>query len=459
MYKLYHKSDTLRFQGSSTGLSNCLKSDISEWFNYQKEAYDKLLKKDFESKNLIEETQTETGLEDPNQTTIIEIQDENNKRRADVDDYFYNIFHNNASDTENYINMSEKSYLFEILENPDNFSEDEKKYLSENTYMTLTFSNINIAQDTLEKCFNIELKRRAEFSLKLETKAVGFRVTLADETVLRNEVIDDEILKSKNIDPLKEYIFIENLDPESVHGATIEIEYEVSITNLSEIDRFFVSYLEMISYLPDGLFLNNASTLISNPKKTNADMGWTADTIKKYINKDEKNYYVVHNEENLKNRNIASFANQISIPPKNETRTTRFVLSNSIDNIDDIDYNAKDFVEVIGYNNTRNRRMELKSDTPNEDYTVSAVAKKPDILEEQAYYITPGNTAQKYSFVGIYPGDAKGPDSDADKNSEYVLPPTGVKRNNNVNYYIITIITITTITFIIIIYRKSKKRK
>ena len=125
------------------------------------------------------------------------------------------------------------------------------------------------------------------------------------------------------------------------------------------------------------------------------------------------------------------FLNGFQVDAQSEYQT-KFVASAYIGDIDQIKYDKLDVVEVIGYRNTRNRRMESKIEDGVE-YT--------NIL---------GETATKPGFRGIFPGDGvkTDPDYAMDSNKEFIIPPTGQEENNKLT----TILILLTMTAISISY-------
>lgn len=398
LYELYHDADKMVFKENAKDLVNCMTEDIQSWIE------EKITEFENNSKNSRNYNELQDLYPDEFYETERGWEDEN--RRDLVDGYFSRGFHNNVTTAGD--NISEKLYLFKALENIEDVSEDDIKELSEHTYMTITLDDINIEDTTTEETINLRLKRRKEFSLRISNKAIGLKVTLNTGRVLHNEVIDDDDI----------HIFLESLDPEFVHGALIEIEYKVTVENLSKgID---CTYLELASYLPNGLLLSTYQPLISNPKTTNYDNGWRLAKKSNLV----KSGYITHNNFDLLNRHIATFSKNIALKG-GETYTTNFVVSCCIDDLDNINYYNKDVVEIIGYKNSKNRRMEFKNEIPEEYTSISGISQ------------------YKKTFYGIYPGDGKPDDPDyaLDLNSEFVIPPTG-KINN---------IYITIIYFIVIL--------
>ena len=412
MYQIFKNSEKLFIKTSAEELSNCMNNEIVGWINEKITQEYKIHLNNYDN--------PEIGLE-------------NEDRRNKVDSYFDSIFHNKASSSLE--NLAENSYLFNVLNNINSISEDEAKKLSKNTYMTVTYDNIEITRNTVEKRFTTRLKRRSEFSLEVSTKAVGLKVVLSNGYVLSEQLNTDD-----NI-----HIFNEFLDSELEHGALVEIEYQVKIKNNSP--NIACNYLELASYLPYGLSISDTETLISNPEVSNSSTGWKIGEIKKL----KDSGYIVHNDKDLNERKLATFYSNVYIEP-GESYTTNFVASKIINDVDDINYNCKQIVEIMGYSNSKNRRME-KVKPYEEQYTTI----RGETAYRKAYNgIFPGNGNTKIETINTGSGtkDLYEPDYAENIDLAIVYPPTGKKFNN---YIIILPFTIIGLCAFIIIITKKKK--
>lgn len=449
IYELYKDySDKLVFHSSADSLSNCMSNTIKSWIDEEISEYEANPKhnQNHEDLDSIEiktndESEPECGWEDED-------------RRKKVDSYFSDTFHNNTSTDSN--DLSGQSYLFKIIDDPDSFSNKQVKNFSNHTKMYIVFDVI-IDKTTQKEVFNICLKRRNEFSLKVANRVVQAKLTLNTGQVVYSDCnyssldFDDENHKP--------YIFKKEIDSELLHGALIELEYEITIKNLSP--NIECTYLDLISYLPPGLYFSENSQLLSNSQYTNYDTGWNIEEKEDLI----KLGYLDHSDSDLINRHyIITFSHPLGendLLPQ-DTYTTKFVLSTYITNVEDFalynnSNNDKDIVEIFGYRNKKNRRMEYKN-KETEKYTSVITKIEAETPEEEDIYVG-GETNYRATYTSVYPGNGKEaePDYAMDYNDECVIPVTGAKPNYT-NHNIIAIIIILS-SILIIIKPKIKLKK
>ena len=422
LYELYAiKEDNIRmvFKETANDLANCMTQNIKTWIE------EKIIEFNDNGGNTKKFDDLDWSIDDSSAEPECGWEDE--ERRSLVDYYFSDVFRSNSAET--YDNMTGQSYLFRILDDAEYMNyiktnaPDELKNFSEHTYMTLTLPLINISRFTTDETINIKLKRRNRFTLLVSNKAIHVRVTLSTGQV----VYKDVDINADDPDSIK--LFFRDIDPELMHGAFIEIEYKVSIKNLSQ--GINCTYLELASYLPSGLYLSENDSLISYSDITNYDTGWAIASKNDLIDRG----YITHKNADLLNRYIATYSSKILLKPGDE-HTTHFVLSTYVTDIEHITFDDKNVVEIIGYKNQKNRRME----------TVKTEEK-----------VIAGN-AEKISYLtGVYPGDgdADDPDYAMDKNSESIIPPTGSSNNIPQQYIIYAIIILSSIAVIIIIKLKK----
>ena len=462
IYELYKDySDKMTYQSSAEDLSHCMTENIKSWIEEKFDEYNDSKHNnshDYESlveTKLNDDSHPECGWEDEN-------------RRETVDSYFIDTFHNNTSN--NSENLSAQSYLFKILDDPDSFSNKTVKNFSDHTYMTITF-DLPIIRETKNEVINLCLKRRNEFSLRVSNKVVEAKITLntgqvvySDYDYYSNPDFDDPNNKTK------QYIFKKEIDSELLHGALIELEYQISIENLSP--NIECTYLDLVSYLPPGLYFSENSELLSDSRYTNYDTGWTLDEKTDLLELGYLDHSDVINPHTglvdpdyLVNRHyIITFSHPLkedALLPQN-TYTTNFVLSTYITNVEDFAlYNNsntdKDIVEIFGYRNTKNRRMEYKN-KDQEEYTSVMTKIEAQTPEEEDIYIG-GETNYRATYTSIYPGDGKAdaPDYAMDYNFECVTPVTGDKPNYTNHIIFAVIIILSSILIIIKIRLKFKK--
>ena len=426
LYAIKNENNRMVFKEKANDLAACMTGSIKSWIEEKIEEFENNGSNTNNHDNLtifkpIDDGEPERGWE-------------NETRRYEVDSYFSDIFHNNTSTDPT--NLSAQSYLFKTLDNINSVSEDELKNFSNNTYMIVIF-DITIQKSTTVETFNLCLKRRNEFSLKVSNKVIAAKVTLNT-----GQVVYKKFDESYNYDDInrKPYLFFKDIDSELLHGALIELEYRVYIENLSP--NIACTYLDLVSYLPPGLYFSENSQLLSNKYSTNYDTGWNLDEKSDLL----KLGYLVHDDTTLINRNyIITYSHPVNIAPR-DSFETNFVLSTYITNVDDFALyrepnEDKDIVEIFGYRNSKNRRMEFRN---GED-------------KEETYTTVAGETAKRATFTSVYPGDGDptAPDYSLDYNYEGINPVTGKKQNYTI--YVIYLIIIILSNILIILKIKLKK--
>lgn len=403
-------SSVLAFRKSGDELADCITDYLPNWII-----------------QMVEEIREQIG----NVEQVFDVQYggqvgiEDEDRRSIVDSSFSNVFHYN-----NAINSSDiagRMRLFKALDDSSGFTDKELSEFSEATYMTVTYKDFVVKEETKIANLNLRLKRREPFNMQVSTKAVAMRITLSDGTVLVNDINDSESF----------HMFYTSLDEDLVRGSTVEIEYKVSVTNNS--NTMACTQLQLLSYLPEGLTINSHQELLSNPKKTNYSNGWhltDKDVLYKNGTISDELY-----ESDLMNRSIAMFYGDtnsgVNIKP-HQTFVTRFVTSMCIGEAYQIEYNHLNAVEIAGYRNTQYRRME--------DYSTDLQTNKQGATK-----------AFNSGYISVYPGDGKADDIDyaTDTNKEFVLPPTGSK-----NYYpvhILIIMALISLSLYFIIKKQALK--
>jgi len=144
-----------------------------------------------------------------------------------------------------------------------------------NVIMTATTDKFTILPDVIDvinpansytdpKVYaNLGLLKREEFEIKLNKKVDAVRFTLADGTKYTDE---------KNyLNPMHKLIIV---DEELMHGATIEIEYVITVEDLKALNCTGVKILDYLDYDNNTMVYNSSAKLITDPSKTNADFGW-----------------------------------------------------------------------------------------------------------------------------------------------------------------------------------------
>lgn len=132
---------------------------------------------------------------------------------------------------------------------------------------------------------NLVLEKRSEFKLSLEKKVTGLRVTLADGTILKED-IRTEFTNLSNTTMLTYPVI---MDDEIMHGAKLELEFTIRITNLSSTNIQTGKEIAIIDYIDtqaNNLQYSANTKLLSEPNKTNDYYLW------KSVNKS----YLANNE-------------------------------------------------------------------------------------------------------------------------------------------------------------------
>ena len=374
-------STKLVFKKTGSELANFMTNYIPTW------VIEKIIELRVEYEESFEkpefEYNVENAIEDP-------------ARRNEVDGFYNRLFHYKHSSCED--DMAGLTYLFQSIEDSSNFTQKELEYFSEHTYMTASYTDLNLTKSRVITDLNFKLKRRQPFKMEVETRAVAFKITLSDGTIIKHEIHNEKDF----------HIFYTSLDNIISLGSVVEIEYEVTIKNTSEsID---CSQLELIAYLPREMTLESITPLITQPRTTNYDNGW------QIANKEElyEAGYIsdsVYNNNELACRDMAVFfldsTNGLTLEAQNEF-VTHFVASVCIGDAEQIPSNSIEDVEILGYTNSKNKRMEF-------------VYKEPEYLDYSSKMIL------KSHFLSLYPGDGikEHVDFAEDTNREFIFPATG----------------------------------
>ena len=326
---------------------------------------------------------------------------EDTDRRNKVDKYFSYTFRYNDRSSLN--DTSGKTYLFKCLDRTNDLSQNELNYFSNHTYMTVTYHNIVVNENTKLTKLNLKLKRRDPFLIDISVKAVALKITLSDRTELYREINSNDDF----------HIFYTPLDEDLAHGSLVEIEYEVTINNNSK--SAVCTHLELLSYLPTDLTLANNQKLITNSRRTNSKNGWYLINRNDLDELYEKGFISegLHNDSDLMSRKVAKISLDYSkgffINPQTNYKTN-FVASICLSDANQMTFDTIDYVEVLGYENNKYRRMESVEDV----VSINAAT---------------GDASSSEAISSIYPGDGKRDDVDfaEDTNKELIVPPTGTK--------------------------------
>jgi len=224
---------------------------------------------------------------------------------------------------------------------------------------------------------NLGLIKREEFEIKLNKRVDSVRFTLADGTVYADE---------KNYsNPMHKLIII---DEELMHGATIEIEYVITIQNLKSLNCTGVKILDYLDYNNNVMTYNSGAKLITDPNKTNADFGWQIKT------KNELDG-VVQNKSMLKESGQYVVSDYLENDITKELRLVVSLVISTSSEADELAY--ENSAEIIEYKNSIGRRITDLSVIPGNHNPEEITALENDTGIAQRVIIMPplgGNTGK-----------------------------------------------------------------
>lgn len=368
---------------------------------------------------------------------------EDAERRAKVDSYFKNKFYYNHPTDEN--DMAGQSILLKEIDEPSDISKIKK--LSEHTYMTANAGPYRIDSPDIPEDYVIvhedidsngdeytyrEIHKYIATGYSDQNMILARRPSITFNTTititdLRIVLSTGEVLSKRNEKVGSTSFLMENIDPDIAHGATLELEYTISVKNDSSLQ---CNHLELITYLPDNLMYADKGVLISNPELTNHEMGWAEVDLETefnngYISKDTLNKYDGREVIKLIRDNGGKGKDGFFIPPGREF-TTKVMVSKVMDtNLVAIKNQAD--AEVLGYITNNNRRA---------TYNIKGAV---DVVK------------------GEFPANMNEPDFSASTNQVAILPPTGSDNYNVIK--ILTIVLSTTMLLAVGIIIKIKKIK
>lgn len=383
---------------------------------------------------------------------------EDKDRRKTVDDYFNGTFYYNSEDgiktslfkqIDEYNSLDEAKELsnltymiveggknYQITKNPHYDGYREEKKWEENVIDPSTGEEhivehveAEIWKSSEYSNQNLILKQRPTMHLSLNVTATGLKIVLNDGHVYYDETRE----------VMSDMVLIKSLAEELAHGATIEVEYTISIRNNSSIQ---CNYLELIDYLPEGFLYSENTELITEDGIYNKNLGWQLVSLQEL---NEKGFITNSTYRKYRDRrsvkivldNAGQGENGFYISPGGNYEI-KLVASRIIGQMSDTDLLNDDgknpnAVEILGYRNNSNRRM--------------AKAMTEEVLSG-------GRTSFISWIKGMFPGDGMDEDfTDKTTNSAKVVPPTG-KEINIVKIMIIGIILLV----IMIIYKKTHKK-
>ena len=354
---------------------------------------------------------------------------EDAERRKTVDNNFQTFTYNNTipfkqinsynatnEDISQAVDLSKKTwmrvvggtYKIESMPSPDT----EYKYDDDGELIQI-IKHVEASYDNQ----NIILARRPALSLIITTTTTGMQISLADHSILTEEVMDVE----------EDLPLIFYMDNEISHGATVKLEYTIRIKNDSSIQ---CNYLELVNHLPVG-FIFSQDTINITELKTNKDYGWEQTDLQSlydsgYVSLETLNQYKNRVTLKITLDNNGQGENGFYIPPGGEY-DLKLTVSQVMSSLANLEVPLEDVSEVLAYENNSNRRM--------------AYLNKSNI-----------NNIKRLELIGVYPGDSIDQDFSITTNRAFILPPTGI---NTIIVFLILIILV----LIIIIFNKVKRKK
>lgn len=379
-----------------------------------------------ESSEFIKGSDVIVGLEDAN-------------RRKEVDSKYETFYYKNT-------------IPFNLINNYTGSNTDKAlaKELSGNTYMvvkcgTYTISNVPNTEYEYDENGNVKkityhkgepakqyvtLAQRPALSLVTKVTATGLKIKLADGQILP--------IETKQVG--EEQPMIKYMDEEIMHGATVQIEYTISVKNDSNVQ---CNYLEIINHNPNSYFYESDTQLITE-EGTNAKYNWSKRSLEElcdygYVSEYTLSTYLYSETIVSKWDNAGQGANGFYISPGGE-KIIKLVVSKVVGDLDNAAPDFDNVCEVLVYKSNANRRMAY------------VVPKQLGMHN--------GKAIQGKSLIGVYPGNSEEQDCSQATNRVIIIPPTGENINKVIiiNYTIILIIVLITIILLIIIKKKLKGR-
>ena len=387
--------------------------------------------------------------------------------------------------------LSEKTYMYTYTTSPyeinnlkskDNITDDEGRvigtqYVMENgdviNQYTVNgkkgFDSIQLNKEYTNQ--NLMLILRKHANLNLEKKVTGYRLTLANGTVVKQEfsqnikriqdIQSGEIWKVENI---RNYTgqggYQVEIDTELIQSAKLEIEYTIRIKNISHIA---VTNFEIIDYLPNNLSFEEDTKLLTEDA-TNKDFGW------RYKAENITTKLSDMNENIIKKDNLTS----------NEERYIKVVLSKILAPTNN-DSHFKNYTEIYSYSNADGRMMGktisgaydqndniiIGKDYNEKDEFVIKKAEGFNVSQVKRYInkiirIVPNNLIEDLvqeaeNYIYINQPFIERTDS-AESLAITVTPPTGID-GYRVKGYIILVIKLISISLLIFLGIKISKKQ
>lgn len=265
----------------------------------------------------------------------------NGVSRNEAEEYILN------SCTENAERRTEINNYFSIIDNKKTLELNGTDYT--NVVMTAQTDKFTVLPDVIDvvnpgnsytdpKVFaNLGLLKREEFEIKLNKRVDAIKFTLADGTVFIDE--------NNYSNPMHKLIII---DEELMHGATIQIEYVITIENLKALNCTGVKILDYLDYNNNTMTYNGSAKLLTDPSKTNSDFGWEIKT------KNELDG-IVQNKDILKDSGEYIISNYLENDISKELRLVVSLVISTATDSDELAY--ENMAEIIEYKNNIGRRI------------------------------------------------------------------------------------------------------
>lgn len=354
----------------------------------------------------------------------------------------------------------------EDIKNLSGDSADNPKY----TYMEAMSDIVVVASNDLvktDKVINLGLQERPEASMKLEKKVSKIVVKTNDGTELINT---DDASKLSNLQKLEDIkrVFI-NMDAKSMEGATIDIDYTITVTNDSKKDDVLQNYVyvQEDEFIMDNLATELNNTYFNEPGglNRNSPLPIKANVIYDYVNINLE----YREADNMDNDNGARWK-KIYDNNANETGTIpNDMISSDVRN--KIDKGNRVVSKVMQTEDWVNKNL-IASDEKRRSYEIPihlgiTLAEDTGGDNQEAFvYSNCAEMIEIYSGAGrrdyetisgnYVPYDTENKEPDSSLTGEAVItPPLGESRI----YYVITIISATIVIAGIVLIKKKVLKK
>jgi len=248
---------------------------------------------------------------------------ENATRRTQINNYFATIDNKktqelNGTDYTN-VTMTAATDKFNVLLNVVDIINPLNSYTDPKVYA------------------NLGLQKREDFEVKLNKRIDAVRFTLADGTVY----VDEKDYSN----PMHKLIIV---DEELMHGATVEIEYVITVENLKALQCTGVKILDYLDYDNNTMMYNENTKLLTDSSKTNADFSWE---IKSRNDLDQ----IVQDKNILKETGQYIISSYLENDVSKELRLVVSLVVSTATDSDQLAY--ENMAEIIEYKNSIGRRI------------------------------------------------------------------------------------------------------